>query len=254
MFHYTRRVMSFSPHILITRPEGQHKAMAAACEKLGFRVSHLPCLVIKLIGSEHLDSEPAISFDSVVFTSVNAVKGAAALRSFPWPDIAVYAVGPATANALAECGQTLIAQPRAPYNSEALLAQLVVQKPGRVLIVKGEGGRTKLAHSLISAGWVVQACNVYQRQLPAIDKPRLSEIFDSNPPDIISVTSNEVLNNLLILAAAYKPVLLSRPLIVNSQRAADAAVRAGFTQQPLVAQSAGDQGQLDRLQRWMLLT
>ena len=228
--------------------------MAAACEKLGFRVSHLPCLVIKLIGSEHLDSEPAISFDSVVFTSVNAVKGAAALRSFPWPDIAVYAVGPATANALAELGQTLIAQPRAPYNSEALLAQLVVHKPGRVLIIKGEGGRTTLAHSLISAGWVVQACNVYQRQLPAIDKTRLSDIFDSNPPDIVSVTSNEVLNNLLILAAAYKPVLLSRPLIVNSQRAADAAVRAGFTQQPLVAQSAGDQGQLDRLQRWMLLT
>ncbi len=56
--------------------------------------------------------------------------------------------------------------------------------------------------------------------------------------------------NLVTLAGEYLPVLLSIPLVVNSERAADQAVQSGFQMTPLVANPPGDQGQIDAIRQW----
>ncbi len=77
-----------------------------------------------------------------------------------------------------------------------------------------------------------------------------ARIFSHSPPDIISITSNESLDNLVILAGEFLPELLRIPLVVNSQRAADQAMRLGFLVTPLVASPPGDQGQIDAIRQW----
>lgn len=242
-----------SAHILNTRPAGQHLPFSNSLQALGFRVSHLPCLLIKCLPGNQLEQDPALNFDIVLFTSANAVRFAHLQRPFPWNKVAVHAIGAATASALQSLDQPLSLVPQAPFNSEAYLAQLRHLKPARLLLIKGEGGRGLIDSELKAMGWQVSSIDLYRRELPDIDASLAAQVFCESPPDIISITSNESLSNLVTLAGDYLPVLLKLPLVVNSQRAIEQAMRLGFLQTPLVADPPGDQGQLDAIVQWFRL-
>ena len=241
---------SSSAHILNTRPSGQHLAFTHSLEALGFTVSHLPCLAIRGLREPQLEKNLAAHFDFVLFTSANAVRFAHEQQPFPWNNVSVHAIGAATALALQTLHQPLAMQPLAPFNSEAYLAQLAPLDPARLLLIKGEGGRGLIATQLQAMGWRVSSLDLYRRELPAIDALMSARIFSHSPPDIISITSNESLDNLVILAGEFLPELLRIPLVVNSQRAADQAMRLGFLVTPLVASPPGDQGQIDAIRQW----
>lgn len=241
---------SSSAHILNTRPSGQQQAFTGALEVLGFTVSHLPCLAITGVPGQLLEKDPAESVDHVLFTSANAVRFAQAQRPFPWSNVAVHAIGAATATALQALHQSLAMQPLAPFNSEACLAQLARLRPARLLLIKGEGGRGLITSQLRAMGWQVTEMDLYRRDIPEVDSMTMDRIFAGTPPDMISITSNESLTNLVTLAENYLPVLLSIPLVVNSERAAEQAVHTGFRMRPLVANPAGDQGQIDVIRQY----
>ena len=237
-------------HILNTRPFGQHLAFSRDLVALGFTVSHLPCLAISGLPGHQLDRDTAARFDIVLFTSVNAVHFAHLQQPFPWRDVAVHAIGAATATALQTLQQPLAMQPLPPFSSEAYLAQLAPLLPARLLLIKGEGGRGLIASQLQTMGWQVSSMDLYRRELPDTDALMSASIFSHSPPDIISITSNESLDNLVTLAGEFLPELLKIPLIVNSQRAVEQAMALGFLVTPLVATTPGDQGQIDAIRQW----
>jgi uroporphyrinogen-III synthase len=239
------------PHILITRPTGQHESFAHRLKALGFRVSHLPCLAIEPIIGQQLQADPADQADRALFTSTNAVINAHAMRPLPWQGMKVHAIGSATARLLISLGQTLASSPEPPFDSEAFTASLEAVEPARLLIIKGEGGRGVVAASLRDSGWRVSTLDVYRRSLPVIEASTVERIFRADTPHVVSVTSNEVLCNLVKLTTDVHPIVFDLLLLANSQRAVELAVTLGFRQPAMVADPAGDDGQLARLQVWL---
>ena len=230
---------------------GQQEAFADACTQLGLRVAHLPCLAIEPLHNEQLSSELLEQIDSVLFTSKNAVIHAHQIYPLPWPGTTINAIGPATTRALEALTQTVQLTPNPPYSSESFLQQLASLPPQKLVIIKGYGGRTLIADHLTKLGWSVRGIDVYQRSLPNISPTVTAQLFQTLAPNLISITSNEALQNLKILAGNQWESLRLLPLIVNSQRSAKLAKSMGFKLPVLVANSAGDEGQLEQIKKWI---
>ena len=238
------------PRLLVTRPKGQENTLVADSEALGFAVVHLPCLDIQATDKQ-IEASDLAHVDAVVFTSTNAVTYANQKLSLPWNEIDAYALGDATAKALSALGQSVIRQPVPPYNSEAFVHLLQQQSslPDRLLIVKGVGGRGYIEAQLEPTSTEVITVDVYQRQCPTPDATLATRL--SAPFDIISVMSNETLDNLVHLANPHLGTLLQHDLIVNSERTRQHAQQSGFTGNVYVAPHAGNSGQLEVLSNWL---
>lgn len=238
------------PRLLITRPEGQENSFVADSEALGFDVVHVPCLEIQTT-DVNVEQSDLIDFDAVVFTSTNAVAHANQKLSLPWADVDIYAIGDATANTLEAFGQSVTSKPIHPYNSEAFLTLLQRQPelPNQLLVVKGVGGRGYIEAQFETTSTRVISLDVYQRQCPIPDTSLATTL--STPFDIISVMSNETLDNLIQLATPHLDTLLQHDLIVNSERTRHHALESGFSGTIFVAPYAGNSGQLEVLSNWL---
>jgi uroporphyrinogen-III synthase len=282
----TESAMPDRPKLLITRPIAQQEPFAGNCRDLGFDTVALPCIEITPVDAA-LPMPLINSAKLILFTSRNAVVAAHRLQPLPWPDARIEAIGNATADALTEFGQPLARPPAPPYTSEAFLdthkfstanaplhapldthksASRSVQdthkptagipdtqKPdtpqiNHLLLIKGEGGRDLIERTIGFMGVQISVVPVYRRVRPAVDATTL----DWASLDIISVTSDEILCNLMALAGAKRsPLLKQLPLVVNSRRCAALAKELGFTDPAQVASPAGDAGQTLQLQTWL---
>ena len=93
---------------------------------------------------------------------------------------------------------------------------------------------------------------MYRRHLPRADDATLFEAFITCAPDIVSVTSDAVLHNLMALASPHHADrLLSLPLVVNSARCASLAQQLGFEHPARIATPPGNAGQLQALREWL---
>jgi len=240
-----------APVVLITRPATQQSAFSDGCRDLGFSVSLLPCLQILPCKTDkgYLD-RLLEDHTTVLFTSANAVHSAHGIRAFPWPKLHIHAIGAASAKALEQYQQVVALTPQSPFNSEAYIEQLGNAPPESLLIIKGCGGRGVIEPALVDLGWHVSVLDVYERVRPDLLSDDINAIFASSAPDIISVTSDEVLNNLWHLCHQHTNTLRTRPLVVNSERCASLAIDLGFKINAWVAVPAGDKGQLLCLERW----
>lgn len=174
-------------HILVTRPQGQHEEIAAALQARGYQVTHQPALDIEPLMPTQgdrawLQENP----DGMVAVSVNAVARACtwAPRLLALPGW--YAVGKATAAALAERG-VKVAAPDEGFNSEALLALDALQAVDgqRWLVLAGEGGRDLIARTLAERGATVRQVALYRRSCHAHFR------WPEPAPDVVMVTSLE---------------------------------------------------------------
>ncbi len=185
----------------------------------------------------------------LIFVSANAVHYAFPLLPDSLPaDLAIAAVGRATARKLAEYGLGPDLVPRDRYDSEGLLAlsELQDMQNKRVIIVRGNGGRSRLMDELNRRGAKVEYAEVYQRQLPTRNPANL--LADWNRLiDVVTATSNELLDNLFtLLGREGQPKLQSTPILVISQRMAEHAQVLGC-QQIYLAHDASDKALLSEL-------
>lgn len=127
--------------VIVTRPEGQERALAGALERLGHEVVACPLVRIEPLAGEWLD---ASGYDWIVVTSANGAAELARRLRGPLPRVA--AIGPATARALAERGIEADLVP-AVATQEGLLAELP-RPAGRVLLAAAEGARRLLVDEL----------------------------------------------------------------------------------------------------------
>jgi len=249
--------------VLVTRPTAQQSAFIAELKAEGARTESLPCLSIEPPDDLQAAIEglqQAQSADALIFTSANAVEFAHALSPMPWtPEPSrLLAIGPATVTRLRNYAMEVWTEPESPYNSEALLrlqpvaALLQRNQLQNISLIKGQGGRLYLRDSLMRRGVKVDSVDVYRRECPIIPDATIARVFLNSPPDIVTITSDEALKNLVAIAGLrYQAQLLQLPLVVNSERSAALALQLGFQSQILVAPYPGDSGQLAAIKRWI---
>ncbi len=236
--------------VLVTRPRHQSAPFITQLEEEGFSVVLLPTIEIEFAAT---DLSETLRSDLIIFTSANAVTGAHNSLKFPWnTEAKTAAIGKATAEALNRLNCPVDIVPRTAASTEALLDALSVAIGDVtnlvVTIVRGDSGRDKLFTTLSAQNAKPRYQTVYKRALPEYSPVQLELVFKDGVPDIISVTSDLGLINLLaIVPSGLTQKLLSRPVIVNSERCAQLARDKGFNAEILVANPAETESQLSRI-------
>jgi uroporphyrinogen-III synthase len=232
--------------ISVTRAAHQAENLASMIHACQGRVIRFPA--IEIWPGQAPDAARQLlqqRWDWIIFVSPNAVRFA--LKLLPgsqWGEAGVGAVGAATAKQLQQAGKSVDLIPRQSYDSEGLLSlpELSNLQDRAVLIVRGEGGRALLGETLEARGGKVRYAEVYRRVKPKTPVDRLLQRWPEEI-QLVTVTSNEVLNNLVeLLGEPGWPILSRTPIMVISERMQREAVRLGFDE--IIRASAADDSSL----------
>lgn len=240
--------------VAVTRPAAQADSLCRLIEAHGGTPIAFPAIEIRAPESQQLAALPSRlnQFDMAIFISANAVEGAARLIGDTLPTaLQLAAVGDSTRRAVERHWRRPVISPAQGSNSEALLATGELQQLNgrRIIIFRGQGGRELLAQTLSQRGAAVEYAEVYRRVRPGGDLRRL--MAHDPPPDVITATSNEILQNLYDMAApTQRQWLLQRQLVVIGERAADLAVRLGFQHPAIVAAHGNEHGLVEAMTAW----
>lgn len=220
--------------ILVTRPVAQAEALCGLIEQRGGLALRFPALEIRPVVVERSALEQALAGDWLIFTSANAVDFALQAFDGKMPlseSLRLAAVGQTTADALQQAGLKVACVPCGEFSSEGLLAEAAMQQVSgqRIAIVRGVGGREKLAQSLGERGAEVVYLEVYRRCRPEIDNTPVLQALREGRLSACTVTSGEALENLLLmLPDSAGKALRGVPLIVVSDRIRQLAQQLDF--------------------------
>lgn len=232
--------------VLVTRPRAQAKELVTAIEAQGGRTFSFP--VIEIVPQTESDVVATAASlpkpDIVIFISRNAV--AHGLQFARGALIA--AIGPSTAAAIRDAGETVDIEPSDGYNSESLLVEVALQDvSGRnIHIVRGDDGRELLAETLRERGATVNYLSVYERALASASPQALADVETAwrdgriDAVVVMSVASLRNLRHLLpewcrqqlelvplvtpaarVIKEAFELYPASRPILASGPRAAD---------------------------------
>ena len=236
--------------VLVTRPAHQAQPLIENLRGLGATTISLPTIEIEFTCA---DITPALNSDLLIFTSVNSVHGAQHALQPPWNYTGkIAAVGKATASALEQLNLSVDIVPPTGAGTESLLVELepYLLEGTRAIIIRGDTGRETLFEQLSKRKLQVSYLCVYHRALPAYDQAHINHLVGNNSPDIISVTSDLGLTNLLqIIPTKEQAGILRLPLVVNSERCATLAREYGFHGSIGVANPPGDAAQVTEILR-----
>jgi uroporphyrinogen-III synthase len=244
--------------VLVTRPQPQSSPLCHRLLLEGARALCFPTLEIEPVGERRALAAQLGSlaaFDLVIFVSANAVRFGSPLLE-QRRDVALAAVGAATARALNQAGYRVAVQPEDGSDSESLLRHPRLKSAAgkRFLLVKGEGGRALLEEELKRRGAHLTVIEVYRRvraQPTALDLAALAAEFEAEAVQAITVTSVEVGEALLALATPALRAALERVAwVVPGTRVAAALRERGVGAPLLLAASAEDQALVEALKRW----
>ena len=224
--------------ILVTRPAHQAENLSRLIEACGGEAIRFPTLAIAALDTvgaiqntlAHLDK-----YQWLVFISANAVTMHSyysdGVKIAQFKSVRIAAIGKATAQALTLAGLPVDLVAESGYNTEALLGMPEMQQISgqHYLIVRGKGGREELATTLRSRGANVEYLDVYKRVIPDTDRSQVSLLLEQGKLDVITITSGEALQNLLImLEEKHHQRLFVVPLVVVSTRIRQIAADMGF--------------------------
>ncbi|MBA4697684.1 MAG: uroporphyrinogen-III synthase [Legionella sp.] len=221
--------------VLNTRPELQGKKLSQAIKQLGGISIDCPALAIEPVKNNWVrEITPCLkAMDFAIFTSTNAVNYALSslLLFHRWPEkLRAIPIGQTTANALAHYGIAAYFIPD-ESRSESLLAHPYLQKieGKKVLLFKGEKGRTCIQDTLCLRGAECVEVDVYRRVLPLASAGILHRLQERESIDIMLITSQEAIQNILTLWDKKLPTwIFDTPCLVISQRLASFVSTLGF--------------------------
>ena len=190
---------------MVTRAAAQAERFIQLLEAAGARVLAAPAIVIGPPPSwEPLDAalDALGSFTWVIFTSVNGVAMVdrrLSSRRLAWAALAgrrVAAIGPATADALAEHGVRVDLVPE-EYRAEGLLERLrgVVTPADRVLLPRAAQTRDVLVTGLRHLGAQVTEVPAYATRRAEGGAARLREALAAGTIDAVTFTSSSTARN-----------------------------------------------------------
>lgn len=233
--------------IMVTRPAHQSSKLCGYIKQAGGEPYVFSALAIVETPNIEQAKAALTQLDDVsiiIFISPNAVNyGLRYIKALP-ASIQTAAVGAGSAQALADkLGRPVDIVPSGVFNSEALLAQPALQEVAgkKILILRGNGGRSKLADSLCERGARVEYVEVYQRTLPEVDSAQLAQDWQQHAMDVIIVSSGEGLKNLPQLVGEHLQTrLFATQLLVVNARLQGIATKLGFNGVIKVAEKASD--------------
>lgn len=237
--------------ILITRPTEQADTLSQLISSNDGVSIQLPTIQIRpLEKTKELlkDINDLKLSDFIIFVSRNAVK--VAFDNFLnnieiFSSIKIVALGPGTMRELAARGfKDIIYSNQADTEGLLMLKEIQDKRISgkKISIVRGVGGRELLARNLKERGANVKYIDIYKRSLPHYDQTELDEVWCKKKPDIILVTSIDILDNLMILFKNYKNELLDTPLVVISDRVSKYAKKNGFISKICIVKEKEDSG------------
>lgn len=243
--------------VVVTRPAGQADALCKKLEQQGSKVLRFPVIEIQpAINPQNLKAilSKLEDYDLAIFISANAVECGLSAVQHPWPaSVPIAAIGQATAKALKQKGLTTNLLAPKPYNSESLLKlpELKTMDSQRIIVFRGVGGRETLARTLRERGAKVEYAECYRRSRPQSNAQVLDQAWEQKQTLLFVVTSNQGLQNLYdMVGSARQKNLLASLLVVMSERNLKKAKDLGFSQTPLLADTASDDGILKAINTW----
>jgi len=246
--------------VMVTRPVEQATDLIEQINDAGGNASSFPALAIQSNpNSESIERCKFVSgYDWIIFISQNAVRYALSLLPISdWPTTTkIAAVGPTTSNALQQAGLQVNKQPVKAMNSESLLEAFAEEdlNDKKVLIIRGVGGREKLANGFKEMGALVDYAEVYNRYCPELDNSHLLNQFEQGV-DVITIASGETLQNFAELIESstlndqQKNKLYTCPLIIVSERIKVIAERLGFLNTVIVKEPE-NKGVVNAIEEW----
>lgn len=228
--------------LLLTRaaPESQEQLLSLADQ--GVYASCMPLLAIEALAETPQQSATICElarYSLVLVISKPAARFGLELLDRYWPqpllDQPWFSVGRATGQLIADYGLPSY-WPSAAEDSEALLADARLQSIlsaalfPRVLILRGQGGRTLLADQLRQQGVVVDELELYRRYLPDYPATSLQQRIQVERLNGLVVSSGQGLAHLAQLAGNDWQQLARLALFVPSPRVAEQARELGATQ------------------------
>lgn len=217
--------------ILNTRPLGQNQALSQAIREAGGIPVECPALAIHPVENDWWQVLGDLaSIDWAIFTSTNAVQFFFEKQT-SWPEsIRVAAVGQATANALQRRGVRVDDLPLSSSSEGLLNLEALQQVQGkRVLLVKGEKGRTLLADTLTERGAIVHQLAVYYRALPVVNPLYIASLWQDDAIDAVVFTSGDAMQYLFqMFGSEARDWLCRKPCWVQSHRLAKVAADLGI--------------------------
>lgn len=234
--------------VLVTRPQPQAAQLAEQLQGAGASPIVFP--VIEVVPAALTAQDEACIAELDRYNGVICISAAAAelgVRACAdrWPQWPLhqtwYAVGPASGRPLQDWGLNLVVA-EAGSSSETLLSLPALQavEGQRFLIFRGNGGRETLADTLRSRGAQVDYLEIYRRQPAHNDKTMLDSFLAASGVRVVTVTSGESLDQLLVQAGAQADALRRCPLVVVSGRLAEHARQQGFRQVHVAAGASDD--------------
>ncbi|PCJ28255.1 MAG: uroporphyrinogen-III synthase [SAR86 cluster bacterium] len=229
-------------HVLITRPAKQQESLRAAIEAAGGKVLSLPLIDIQPLQLK--DEIQAVrdkvqsldSYQILIFVSSNAARFGAELIASYWPqfplELSVVATGPSTASSLHELLDCDVILPSCGMTSEDVLELPLLNdvKDKKIGIVRGNGGRELMAETLLGRGAQVDYLEAYTRVAIDYDTKQFNQQLETHRVNVLTVTSSESLNRLQLMLADNKEEMSLLPLLVPSERVAQQARAAGFSE------------------------
>ena len=229
---------------MVTRPAQQAGPLIQQLQASGASPWYFPLLEITPCRSPQLDRliTQLDQYDIAIFISPNAVRyGIEAVNQRrAWPDtLRLATIGKGSAQELEKrLGRAADITPANGNDSEALLKNSALQNISgkQILIFRGQNGRELLANTLRARGAQVDYAEVYERHRPDVDFTQLNTALQSSSINVILITSNEALENLLsMVEAANLDALYEIPLVVIHPRQAERAQQLGFRYNPILA-------------------
>lgn len=202
--------------VLVTRPRGQSSGLVEAVEAAGGEAIQFPVLDIVARDPVVVESELAAGNAGLtIFISSNAVE-----HGLRYAEGRLVAIGPATRAAIEAAGRTVDVSPASGFDTEHLLAEPAFDdiEGLRIRIVRGVGGREKLARELAARGAEVEYVEAYERRLPDYTANVLADVdarWRRGEIGAVVVMSVESLRNLAALLPDASAALLPQTLLVS---------------------------------------
>ncbi len=222
--------------ILVTRPHPWAAELADEITRAGGTPISIPTIIIEPVTGNAFAASTAIlsdisQYQIAVFVSRSAaqfaIKRIAAMK-LHWPlSVKSYAVGATTAQMLNEA-HIPTTPPLCGEGADALLQHPALQDPcpGQGVVFKGAHPGRSLTDELAQRGLQMTNCILYRTICPQQHAHSLKHALEHI--DIITVTSVEILNNLVHLAAQSADKMKNYMLCVTSPRILNAAREQGF--------------------------
>tara|TARA_Y100000590_G_scaffold431952_1_gene547333 strand:- start:17718 stop:18488 length:771 start_codon:yes stop_codon:yes gene_type:complete len=187
-------------NILVPRASNQAGELSTIIRSKGGNPIEIP--VIKITPTKHIDDldrgiRSLDTYDWVVFSSVNGVKGvferifAMGLNTGIFGSTKIGAIGPATSKALSDYGVDVDLEPLR-YISESMVAEFanIGVKDNSILHFSAETTRNVLYEGLTRAGALVTQIAVYSTSTKTESRPMLAKVMTNDRIDIITFTSS----------------------------------------------------------------